>query len=262
MLDMKHLSKIYRTEVVETYALRDFTINVREGEFVAVTGPSGSGKTTFLTIAGLLEEFSGGEYWLDGVDTRGLNDRQRSRLRNEKIGFVFQSFNLIPDLNVFDNIDVPLRYRGMPGAERKRRIHAVLERVGLTSRMRHYPSEMSGGQQQRVAIARALVGEPRLLLADEPTGNLDTHMARGVMELLEELHRGGATIVMVTHDPDLAARAQRQVHIIDGTIVELTADPRLVREERGEGEGGAAAATGGAGRGAQGGAPGTTPAKV
>jgi putative ABC transport system ATP-binding protein len=221
---MSHLSKVYRTEVIETYALREFSVHVREGEFVAVTGPSGSGKTTFLTIAGLLEDFSGGEYWLDGVDTRGMNDRQRSRLRNEKIGFVFQSFNLIPDLNVFDNIDVPLRYRGMGGAERKRRIHAVLERVGLTSRMRHYPAQMSGGQQQRVAIARALVGEPRLLLADEPTGNLDTHMAHGVMELLEELHRGGATLVMVTHDPELAAHAQRQVHIIDGTIVELSTE--------------------------------------
>jgi putative ABC transport system ATP-binding protein len=221
---MLQLSKVYRTEVIETYALRDFNVHVKEGEFVAVTGPSGSGKTTFLTIAGLLEDFSSGEYWLDGVDTRGMNDRQRSRLRNEKIGFVFQSFNLIPDLNVFDNIDVPLRYRGMGGAERKRRIHAVLERVGLTSRMRHYPAQMSGGQQQRVAIARALVGEPRLLLADEPTGNLDTHMAHGVMELLEELHRGGATLVMVTHDPELAAHAQRQVHIIDGTIVELSAE--------------------------------------
>jgi len=224
MLRMSHLSKVYRTEVIETYALRDFNINVREGEFVAVTGPSGSGKTTFLTIAGLLEDFSSGEYRLDDVDTRGMNDRQRSRLRNEKIGFVFQSFNLIPDLNVFDNIDVPLRYRGMGGAERKRRIHAVLERVGLTSRMRHYPAQMSGGQQQRVAIARALVGEPRLLLADEPTGNLDTHMAHGVMQLLEELHRGGATLVMVTHDPELAAHAQRQVHIIDGTIMELNAE--------------------------------------
>ncbi len=221
MLNMQGLSKVYRTEVVETYALRDFSLQVREGEFVAVTGPSGSGKTTFLTIAGLLEEFSGGEYWLDGVDTRGLNDRQRSRLRNEKIGFVFQSFNLIPDLDVFDNVDVPLRYRGLPAAERRRRIGEVLERVGLCARARHYAAQMSGGQQQRVAIARALVGRPALLLADEPTGNLDTHMARGVMELLEELHGGGATIVMVTHDPQLAARAQRQVHIMDGQLLEL-----------------------------------------
>jgi putative ABC transport system ATP-binding protein len=237
MLKMVHLSKIYRTDVVETHALRDFNINVGEGEFVAVTGPSGSGKTTFLTIAGLLEEFSTGEYWLDGVDTRGLNDRQRSHLRNRKIGFIFQSFNLIPDLNVFDNIDVPLRYRGMRSAQRRERIHAMLERVGVTSRARHYPSEMSGGQQQRVAIARALVGEPRLLLADEPTGNLDTQMARGVMDLLEELHRGGATIVMVTHDPDLAARAQRQVHIIDGHMVELAPEPRLIAGTQGPGIG-------------------------
>jgi putative ABC transport system ATP-binding protein len=234
---MTHLSKIYRTEVLETYALRDLNIHVKEGEFVAVTGPSGSGKTTFLTIAGLLEEFSAGEYWLDGVDTRGLSDRQRSHLRNRKIGFVFQSFNLIPDLNVYDNVDVPLRYRGMRSAQRRERISAVLARVGLTSRARHYPAEMSGGQQQRVAIARALVGDPRLLLADEPTGNLDTQMARGVMDLLEELHRGGATIVMVTHDPDLAARAQRQVHIIDGHIVDLTPEPPLITETQGQGVG-------------------------
>ena len=166
MLRMTHLSKAYRTEVVETYALRDFAIHVREGEFVAVTGPSGSGKTTFLSIAGLLEEFSGGEYQLDGVDVRGLNDNRRSRLRNEKIGFIFQAFNLIADLNVEDNIDVPLRYRGFDGAERRRRIRESLSRVGLSARGRHYPAELSGGQQQRVAIARALAGAPRLLLAD------------------------------------------------------------------------------------------------
>jgi putative ABC transport system ATP-binding protein len=228
MLKMTHLSKAYRTEVVETYALRDFSINVREGEFVAVTGPSGSGKTTFLTIAGLLEEFSGGEYWLDGADVRGLNDNQRSKLRNEKIGFIFQAFNLIPDLNVFDNIEVPLRYRGLGAGERKRRIQESLHRVGLSARAQHYPAELSGGQQQRVAIARALAGSPRLLLADEPTGNLDTQMARGVMELLEELHRDGATIVMVTHDPELAVRAQREVHIVDGQVVDLTAPSRRV----------------------------------
>ncbi|MGH8259334.1 MAG: ABC transporter ATP-binding protein, partial [Steroidobacteraceae bacterium] len=176
MLSMTNLSKRYRTEVVETYALRDFSIEVQEGEFVAVTGPSGSGKTTFLTIAGLLEEFSSGDYSLDGVDVRGLKDSQRSRLRNEKIGFIFQAFNLIPDLSVQDNVDVPLRYRRLPRAERHRRIREALERVGLSSRSRHYPAELSGGQQQRVAIARALAGAPRLLLADEPTGNLDTHM--------------------------------------------------------------------------------------
>lgn len=228
MLKMTCLSKVYRTEMVETYALRDLSLEVQEGEFVAVMGPSGSGKTTFLTIAGLLEELSAGEYRLDGVDTRGLSDRARSRLRNEKLGFVFQSFNLISDLDVYNNIDVPLRYRGLPGSERRRRIDAVLERVGLSSRARHYPTEMSGGQQQRVAIARALVGEPRLLLADEPTGNLDTQMARGVMELLEDIHRRGATIVMVTHDPDLAARAQRVVHITDGQIMALSSSPHLV----------------------------------
>jgi putative ABC transport system ATP-binding protein len=227
MLRITHLSKAYRTEVVETFALRDFSIQVNAGEFVAVTGPSGSGKTTFLTIAGLLEEFTGGEYQIDGVDVRGLSDRQRSRLRNEKIGFVFQAFNLISDLTVHDNVDVPLRYRGFGRAERRRRIQESLERVGLTARARHYPAELSGGQQQRVAIARALAGDPRLLLADEPTGNLDTQMARGVMELIEGLHRDGTTIVMVTHDPDLAIRAQREVHIVDGQVVDLAAQPRV-----------------------------------
>jgi len=227
MLKMNHLSKVYRTHLIETHALRDFSIHVREGEFVAVTGPSGSGKTTFLNIAGLLEEFSGGEFWVDGVDVRGMNDDQRSRLRNEKIGFIFQGFNLIPDLNLFDNVDVPLRYRGFNAAERKRRIEETLSRVGLASRMKHYPAELSGGQQQRVAIARALAGSPRLLLADEPTGNLDSLMARGVMELLEEINRQGTTIIMVTHDPELAARAQRNVHVIDGQVTDFEAEPQL-----------------------------------
>ena len=227
MLKMTHLSKVYRTEVVETYALRDFNIDVKEGEFVSVMGPSGAGKTTFLTIAGLLESFTSGEYLLDGVDVSHMGDNARSKIRNEKIGFVFQSFNLIPDLNVHDNVEVPLRYRGMKSAERQQRIAESLERVGLSSRMKHYPAELSGGQQQRVAIARALAGSPRLLLADEPTGNLDTQMARGVMELLEEIHRGGATIVMVTHDPELAARAQRSVHVIDGQAVDISEEPRF-----------------------------------
>ena len=221
MLVMKHLQKVYRTHLIETHALRDFSISVGEGEFVAVTGPSGSGKTTFLNIAGLLEEFTGGEYWLDNVDVRGMDDNDRSRLRNEKLGFIFQGFNLIPDLNLFDNVDVPLRYRGFDAAERKRRIESALGRVGLASRMRHFPAELSGGQQQRVAIARALAGEPKLLLADEPTGNLDSSMARGVMELLEEINEQGTTILMVTHDPELAARAQRNVHIIDGQVSDL-----------------------------------------
>ena len=227
MLRMNHLSKVYRTHLIETHALRDFSIHVREGEFVAVTGPSGSGKTTFLNIAGLLETFSGGEFFLDGVDVRGLDDNARSRLRNEKLGFIFQGFNLIPDLNLFDNVDVPLRYRGFNAAERKRRIEESLTRVGLASRMKHYPSVLSGGQQQRVAIARALAGSPRLLLADEPTGNLDSLMARGVMELLEEINRQGTTIIMVTHDPELAARAQRNVHVMDGQVTDLDDEPRL-----------------------------------
>ena len=227
MLDMRQVTKVYRTELVETHALRSLDLHVREGEFVAVTGPSGSGKTTFLNIAGLLETFTGGQYILDGQDVRGMSDDARSKLRNQKIGFIFQAFNLIPDLNVFDNVEVPLRYRGMKAPERKQRIMDALERVGLASRFKHYPAELSGGQQQRVAIARALAGSPRLLLADEPTGNLDTQMARGVLELLEEIHREGATIVMVTHDPELAARAQRNVHIIDGQVVDLAEDPRF-----------------------------------
>jgi putative ABC transport system ATP-binding protein len=228
MLKMKDVSKVYRTEMVETHALRDLTIDVAEGEFVAVTGPSGSGKTTFLNIAGLLEEHSRGQYALDGVDVAGLGDKARSKLRNEKIGFVFQSFNLIPDLDLFDNVDVPLRYRGLTRGERRRRIEGALERVGLRSRSRHYPAELSGGQQQRVAIARAIAGDPRLLLADEPTGNLDSQMAREVMQLLEELNTGGATVVIVTHDPELAARAQRNVHIVDGVAADLDRGPALV----------------------------------
>jgi putative ABC transport system ATP-binding protein len=221
MIQMTGLSKAYRTAMIETHALRGVDLQVQEGEFVAVTGPSGSGKTSFLNIAGLLEEPSGGRYVLDGVDVARLNDDARSRLRNQKIGFVFQGFNLIADLNLFDNVDVPLRYRGLPAAERRQRITTALAQVGLSSRTQHYPAELSGGQQQRVAIARALAGQPRLLLADEPTGNLDTQMARGVMQLLEDIHAQGTTIVMVTHDPELARRAQRHVHIVDGQVAEL-----------------------------------------
>ena len=224
MLEMRQVSKIYRTAMVETHALRSLDLHVREGEFVAVTGPSGSGKTTFLNIAGLLETFSEGDYLLDGQNVRGMSDDDRSRLRNHKIGFIFQGFNLIPDLNLFDNVDVPLRYRGLPAAERKARIEKALTQVGLSSRMKHYPAELSGGQQQRVAIARAL--------ADEPTGNLDSQMARGVMELLEQINAAGTTIVMVTHDPELAARAQRNVHIVDGVATDLSIEPDLARLAR------------------------------
>lgn len=228
MLNMHQVTKVYRTELVETHALRSLDLHVADGEFVAVTGPSGSGKTTFLNIAGLLEEFTGGDYMLDGINVKGLNDNARSKLRNEKIGFIFQGFNLIPDLNLFDNCDVPLRYRGMPAAERKLRIEDALGMVGLGSRMKHYPAELSGGQQQRAAIARALAGSPRLLLADEPTGNLDSQMARSVMELLEDINEQGTTIVMVTHDPELAARAQRNVHIVDGMATDLRREPVLM----------------------------------
>lgn len=225
MLTMTDITKVYRTEVVETHALRKLNLHVNEGEFVAVTGPSGSGKTTFLNIAGLLETYTGGTYALDGQDVSGMNDNARSKLRNQKIGFIFQGFNLIPDLNLFDNVDVPLRYRGMNASERKQRIEKALTDVGLGSRIKHYPAELSGGQQQRVAIARALAGSPRLLLADEPTGNLDTQMARGVMSLLEDIHAAGTTIVMVTHDPELAARAQRNIHIVDGIATDLAKTP-------------------------------------
>jgi len=235
MLRMQNLSKVYRTQMIETHALRSFQIHVREGEFVTVTGPSGSGKTTFLNIAGLLETFDEGDFTLDGVDVRMLSDDERSRFRNEKLGFIFQGFNLIPDLNLFDNVDVPLRYRGMSGAQRAQRIKDALGQVGLASRMRHYPAELSGGQQQRVAIARALAGSPRMLLADEPTGNLDSQMARSVMELLEEINARGTTILMVTHDPELAVRAQRNVHIIDGQVSDLVRKmPSLVESRAGE----------------------------
>ena len=218
MLKMQKVSKVYRTDTVETHALREFSLSVEEGEFVSVTGPSGSGKTTFLNIAGLLEELTGGTYELDGRDISSLNDKERSRVRNEKIGFIFQSFNLIPELDIFDNVDVPLRYRGFKAAERQRRVERCLDMVGLASRMKHLPAQLSGGQQQRVAIARALAGEPRFLLADEPTGNLDTRMADSVMELLTEINAGGTTIIMVTHELTLADRAKRNIFVRDGEI--------------------------------------------
>lgn len=219
MLQMSHIRKIYRTELVETHALRELSVSVARGEFVAVTGSSGSGKTTFLNIAGLLETFDHGTYMLDGEDVTGLSDDDRSIYRNQKIGFIFQSFNLIPDLNLFENVDVPLRYRRLPSAERKQRIEHALETVGLASRMKHIPAQLSGGQQQRVAIARAIAGQPKFLLADEPTGNLDSVMAHQVMELLEEIHSKGTTIVMVTHDPQLADRAERIIQLVDGRVL-------------------------------------------
>jgi putative ABC transport system ATP-binding protein len=227
MLRMHDVSKIYRTDLIETYALRKFSLAVAEGEFVAITGPSGSGKTTFLNVAGLLEDFDSGSYELEGTDVRRLSDDARSRLRNERIGFIFQSFNLIPDLNVYDNVDVPLRYRRLTSADRNERIDSALELVGLASRMKHMPAQLSGGQQQRVAIARAIAGDPAFLLADEPTGNLDSLMSRQVMDLLEQINEMGTTILLVTHDPELARRAQRNVHLIDGQISDFRAyEPR------------------------------------
>ncbi len=224
MLNMKNVSKVYRTDTVETHALREFSLTVNEGEFVSVTGPSGSGKTTFLNIAGLLEDLTGGTYELDGRDISKLNDAERSRVRNEKIGFIFQSFNLIPELDVFDNVDVPLRYRGFKADERKRRIEEAIELVGLGSRMRHVPAQLSGGQQQRVAIARALAGEPRFLLADEPTGNLDSNMADSVLDLLADINKAGTTIIMVTHELTLADRARRNIFVRDGQVSDSAPD--------------------------------------
>ena len=229
MLQMKNVSKIYRTDTVESHALREFSLIVDEGEFVSVTGPSGSGKTTFLNIAGLLEELSGGVYELDGRDISSLSDKERSKVRNEKIGFIFQSFNLIPELNIFDNVDVPLRYRGFTAAERKKRIVDSLEMVGLASRLQHMPAQLSGGQQQRVAIARALAGEPRFLLADEPTGNLDSNMAESVLDLLSEINESGTTIIMVTHELALADRAKRNIFVRDGSVSDGPPDLHLAK---------------------------------
>jgi putative ABC transport system ATP-binding protein len=219
MLKMTGICKAYRSQVLETFALRDLSIHVREGEFIAVTGPSGCGKTAFLTIAGMLDSFSEGEYELDGVNVYRMNDQERSWLRNEKIGFIFQSFNLLNDLTVRDNVEMPLQYRRLSVSERRRRVESSLYRVGLSDRANYYPEELSGGQHQRVAIARALAGSPRLLLADEPTGNLDEEMAKSVMDLLQELHRDGATIVVVTHSAEIMRRAEREVRIVDGSIV-------------------------------------------
>ena len=218
MISMRGVNKTFRTDTVETTALKDLDLDIQAKEFVALVGPSGSGKSTFMNIAGLLENVDAGTYLFEGADVSSMKDRERSRFRNEKIGFVFQAFNLIPELNVFDNIDVPLRYRGLGKSERRRRIEEVASKVGLIGRLKHHPSQLSGGQQQRVAIARALAGDPNLLLADEPTGNLDSAMADSVMQLLLDLHQEGSTVVMVTHDPTLANRAERQVFIKDGMI--------------------------------------------
>ena len=221
MIDMQGVNKSFRTDLVETQALKSFTLKVGTGEFVAITGHSGSGKTTLLNVAGLLEEFDTGSYALDGEDVSRLSDNARSRLRNEKIGIILQGFNLIPDLNIYDNVEEPLHYRDMPASERRTRVATSLERVGLSTRMGHIPAQLSGGQQQRAAIARAISGDPRVILADEPTGNLDTTMSNQIMQLLQEINAAGTTIVMVTHNPELAQRAHRQIHVVDGQVAEI-----------------------------------------
>jgi putative ABC transport system ATP-binding protein len=220
VIEIRNVSKVFRTDLVETRAVREIDLDVPAGQFLAITGHSGSGKTTLLNLLGLLEEFTSGSYRLDGEDVSRLDDRQRSHIRNRKIGFIFQGFNLIPDLNIRDNIGVPLHYGRVSAAEQRRRIDDSLERVGLTSRAHHFPGQLSGGQQQRVAIARAISTQPRLILADEPTGNLDTVMSGQIMELLEAINASGTTVVMVTHNPDLAQRAHREVHIADGQLCE------------------------------------------
>jgi putative ABC transport system ATP-binding protein len=220
LIKLDNLKKVFLTDEVETHALAGIHLEIARGEYVAIAGPSGCGKSTLLSILGLLDTPSEGKYWLNGRPVESLSLSERARTRNREIGFIFQSFNLIGDLTVFENVELPLTYRGMKSSERKQRCHAALERVGMAHRAKHLPSQLSGGQQQRVAVARAVVGEPLILLADEPTGNLDSKNGEMVMELMRELHRGGATICMVTHDPRYAAHADRGIHLFDGRVVE------------------------------------------
>ena len=223
LIELKDLNKVFYTEELETHALDSVDLRIDKGEFVAIAGPSGCGKTTLLSILGLLDSPTSGEYRLGGHSVATLSAAERARIRNESIGFVFQAFNLIGDLSVYENVELPLTYRGMPASERKERVQAALERVGMAHRNKHYPSQLSGGQQQRVAVARAIVGKPLLLLADEPTGNLDSKNGNEVMGLLSELHADGATICMVTHDPRYAHVAERTVHMFDGKRAESAA---------------------------------------
>jgi putative ABC transport system ATP-binding protein len=220
LLRLAEIGKVFHTDDVETHALLGVHLDIGKGEFVSISGPSGSGKSTLLSILGLLDVPTQGEYTLGGDDTRGLDPARRAALRNRSIGFIFQAFNLIGDLTVAENVELPLSYRGMSAAERKQRVTGALERVGMSHRARHLPGQLSGGQQQRVAVARAVAGDPLILLADEPTGNLDSKNGDQVMALLEDLHAKGATICMVTHNPDYAAKATRVVHLFDGRIVE------------------------------------------
>jgi putative ABC transport system ATP-binding protein len=220
LIRLESLAKVFSTDEVETHALSGIHLEISQGEFVSISGPSGCGKSTLLSILGLLDSPTEGEYTLGGEPVARLSLAERARIRNRKIGFIFQSFNLIGDLTVYENVELPLTYRGMGAAERKERVNASLDRVGMTRRARHLPSQLSGGQQQRVAVARALVGDPSILLADEPTGNLDSKNGDAVMELLRELHEAGATICMVTHDSRFARHADRTVHLFDGRIVD------------------------------------------
>ncbi|WP_263385353.1 ABC transporter ATP-binding protein [Granulicella arctica] len=220
IISIEGMTKVFYTDEIETHALSGVHLEISRGEYVAMSGPSGCGKSTLLSIIGLLDTPTTGRYMLNGKEVANLNFGDRSRIRNQEIGFIFQSFNLIGDLTVAENVELPLTYRaGMPSAERKKRVQESLERVNMAHRMRHYPAQLSGGQQQRVAVARALAGSPSILLADEPTGNLDSKNGEAVMKLLKELHEEGSTICMVTHDPRFAAHAERQVHLFDGKVV-------------------------------------------
>ena len=220
LIRLEGIKKVFYTDEVETHALSDIHLEIKHGEYVAIAGPSGCGKTTLLSILGLLDTPTEGTYTLDTQPVARLSASERARVRNRQIGFIFQAFNLIGDLTVYENVELPLTYRGMASDERRKRVQSALERVGMSHRMKHFPAQLSGGQQQRVAVARAVAGDPAILLADEPTGNLDSTNGEAVMELLRELHQGGATICMVTHDPRNARHADRSVHLFDGTVVE------------------------------------------
>ena len=222
LLKLEAVTKVFTTDEVETHALAGIHLEIQRGEYVSISGPSGCGKSTLLAILGLLDTPSDGTYDLNNTAVASLKMRDRARIRNREIGFIFQAFNLIGDLNVYENVELPLTYRAMPAKERKELVHEALEKVGMAHRMKHYPSQLSGGQQQRVAVARALAGKPSILLADEPTGNLDSANGEAVMDLLRDLHQGGATICMVTHDPRYARIADRAIHLFDGRIVEET----------------------------------------
>src|SRR6202790_5676719 len=220
LISLDGVTKVFVTDEVETHALSGIHLTIKRGEYLSISGPSGCGKSTLLAILGLLDTPTGGSYVLNSKPVSGLKLQERARIRNREIGFIFQAFNLIGDLTVYENVELPLTYRGTPSSERKKLVHEALEKVGMSHRVKHYPSQLSGGQQQRVAVARALGGDPSILLADEPTGNLDSANGEAVMDLLRELHRGGATICMVTHDPRYARYADRSIHLFDGKVVD------------------------------------------